>query len=70
MRSIAFGIIILGTVAGPSVARGQQPTATRTTSSARATLTGIIRDEHGTPHPDAYISLPVLERTVVSDANG
>lgn len=70
MRTIAFGIIFLGTVVSASAARGQQPGATRTTPTARATLTGIIRDEHGAPHPDAYISLPVLERTVVSDANG
>jgi hypothetical protein len=30
----------------------------------------MIRDEHGVPHPDAYVSLPVLERTIVSDSRG
>ena len=70
MRTILLGIVFGGTVLHAPIVQGQQPVAGRATVGARASLTGMIRDEHGVPHPDAYVSLPVLERTIVSDSRG
>lgn len=69
--------IALGTLLLANPLSGQaRPTARQApgtpvaTSGARATLSGVVRDEQGAPHPEAYVLLPVLERTAVTDADG
>jgi len=52
-------------VALPTLA--QRPAAV---GSARSSLAGTVRDESGAPMPGAYVLFPVLERSVVTDAQG
>jgi outer membrane receptor protein involved in Fe transport len=64
-------------------ATGQRPGSTRATgtsgtpngaatspSGARGTLRGTVRDAQGAPLVGAYVSFPVLERTVATDGSG
>lgn len=63
---VVGGFVLLG---APLQAQRGEAGASQA-SSQRASIVGTVRGESGAPLAGAYVTLPVLDRTVIANANG